>query len=157
MTASATGGRLRTAGGLALVLIVCATSISSTAASDEEAVLQAERRWTQALVKRDVDALRQLYADDLVYVHSGGDREDKAEFIRRVETGGLKYESLELVNPKVRMYGNVAIVNGMFDVRVMSDGAPINTRVMYIHVYAKQGEAWRMVAHQTTRAPQAKQ
>jgi uncharacterized protein (TIGR02246 family) len=155
MTASATRFRRRMAGGLALFLIVGAANISAAAPKDEEAVLQAERRWAQALVKRDVATLKELYADDLVYVHSGGNREDKAEFIRRVETGGLKYESLELVNPHVRMYGNAAIVNGMFDVRVMSDGAPVNTRVVYIHVYAKQDATWRMVAHQTTRAPQA--
>jgi hypothetical protein len=42
----------------------------------------------------------------------------------------------------------------MFDVRVMSDGSPIDTRVVYIHVYTRQADAWRMVAHQTTRAPQ---
>jgi ketosteroid isomerase-like protein len=139
---------------LTSVLVLCATAVSSAASKDEQGVLEAERRWAQALVKRDAATLKELYADDLVYVHSGGDRETKAEFIRRIETGGLQYESLELVDPKVRMYGSVAIVNGMFDVRVMSDGSPINTRVVYIHVYARQGDAWRMVAHQTTRAPQ---
>ena len=134
-------------------LVLCTTAVF--AAPDAQSVLEADRRWAQALVKQDVAALRELYADDLVYVHSGGNRETKSEFIRRVETGGLKYESLELVEPRVRMYGDVAIVNGMFDVRVMSDGAPIDTRVVYIHVYARQGSSWRMVAHQTTRAPQS--
>jgi len=121
--------------------------------SAKKAVLAAEQRWTRALVKADLTALRDIYADDLVYVHSGGNAETKDEFIRRVETGGLKYESVTLVDPKVRVYGDAAVVNGAFDVRVMSDGAPVNTRVIYIHVYARQGGAWRMVSHQTTRAP----
>ena len=143
--------------GVTLMTLAVAVWTSASlrgASKDEQAVLDADRRWAQALVKQDVPALKALYADDLVYVHSGGNRETKAEFIRRVETGGLKYESLELVDPNVRVYGNVAVVNGMFDVRVMSDGSPINTRVVYIHVYTRQADAWRMVAHQTTRAPQ---
>jgi ketosteroid isomerase-like protein len=140
---------------LTFVLMVCTAGVSSAAPKDEQAVLEADRRWAQALVKQDAAALKELYADDLVYVHSGGNRENKSEFIRRIETGGLKYESLELVDPRIRVYGDVAIVNGMFDVRVMSDGSPINTRVVYIHVYARKGATWRMVAHQTTRAPQS--
>jgi ketosteroid isomerase-like protein len=157
MTAPGACIRYRPAGLLAVLFIVCATHVSLGATKDHEAVLHAERRWSEALVKQDVSALKELYADDLVYVHSGGNRETKTEFIRRVETGGLKYDSLELVNPEVRMYGDVAIVNGMFDVRVTSDGSPINTRVVYIHVYARQAGTWRMVAHQTTRAPQPTQ
>jgi ketosteroid isomerase-like protein len=140
---------------LTFLVVICTTAVSSAASKDEQAVLEAERRWAQALVKQDAAALKDVYADDLVYVHSGGNRENKAEFIRRIETGGLKYESLDLVDPRVRLYGNVAIVNGVFDVRVMSDGAPINTRVVYIHVYAREGGTWKMVAHQTTRAPQS--
>jgi ketosteroid isomerase-like protein len=139
---------------MTLAVVVCASTALRGASKEEQAVLDADRRWAQALVKQDIPALKALYADDLVYVHSGGNRETKAEFIRRVETGGLKYESLELVDPNVRVYGNVAVVNGMFDVRVMSDGSPIDTRVVYIHVYTRQADAWRMVAHQTTRAPQ---
>jgi uncharacterized protein (TIGR02246 family) len=120
------------------------------------AVLQMEDRWTKALVKGDVEALRELYADDLVYVHSGGNQETKAEYIRRIETGGLKYQSVLLVDPKVRVYGDAAVVNGAFDVKVMSDGTPVDSRVVYMHVYAREGEKWRMVAHQTTRLPAAR-
>jgi uncharacterized protein (TIGR02246 family) len=118
---------------------------------DKAAVLQVEENWATALVKSDVRALRTIYADDLVYVHSGGNQETKGEYIRRIETGGLQYESVNLVDPKVRVYGDAAVVNGAFDVKVMSDGSPVNSRVVYIHVYTRQGGKWRMVAHQTTR------
>jgi uncharacterized protein (TIGR02246 family) len=117
------------------------------------AVLAAERRWTEALVKSDLEALGRLYADDLVYVHSGGNIETKAQFLDRVRKGGLKYQKVELVEPKVRVYGQAAVVNGAFDVTVQVDGQPMNHRVVYVHVYAQQGADWRLVAHQTTRAP----
>ena len=123
-----------------------------TAAS---AVLAAERRWTESLVKGDLAALDRLYADDLVYVHSGGNVESKTEFLDRVRKGGLKYQKVELVDPRVRVYGQAAVVNGAFDVSVIVNGQPMNHRVIYTHVYAQQNGEWRLVAHQTTRAPAA--
>jgi uncharacterized protein (TIGR02246 family) len=138
----------------ALLVIVAPDPVAHAQAGDaRKDVLDAEQRWARALEKSDLAALRDLYGDDLVYVHSGGNAESKDEYLRRVETGSLKYESVTLVDPKVRVFGDAAVVNGQFDVRVMSDGAPVNTRVVYIHVYARQGGKWRMVAHQTTRAP----
>ena len=138
-----------------LALTFVAAGVLPVAAQQDQtkAVLDAEQRWTEALENGDTAALGEIYADDLVYVHSGGNAESKAEFIGRVKAGGLKYESVTLVNPKVRLYGDAAVVNGTFDVRVMVDGAPVNTKVVYIHVYARQGGRWRMVAHQTTRHP----
>jgi ketosteroid isomerase-like protein len=144
-----------------VLLVLCfaasagAVHLAAQADSGQKAVLQRDQLWAEAVVKGDVTALHDVYADDLVYVHSGGNAETKDEFIRRVETGGLKYESLTLVDPKARVYGDAAVVNGMFDVRVMVDGEPVKTRVVYVHVYTRQGGRWRMVAHQTTRAPAA--
>ena len=138
---------------LALTLVAGAVLPGLAQQDHTKAVLDVEQRWTRALEKGDTTALSEIYADDLVYVHSGGNAESKAEFIARVKGGGLKYESVTLVDPRVRLYGDAAVVNGTFDVRVMVDGAPVNTKVVYIHVYARQGGAWRMVAHQTTRLP----
>ena len=138
---------------LALALVTAGAWPAAAQPDDSQAVLNAERRWTEALETGDTAALGEIYADDLVYVHSGGNAESKAEFIGRVKAGGLKYESVTLADPKVRLYGDAAVVNGTFDVRVMVDGAPVDTKVVYIHVYARQGGGWRMVAHQTTRSP----
>ena len=137
--------------GIALLSVAAAAPAADSPASS--AVLAAERRWTEALVKGDVETLGRLYADDLVYVHSGGNVETKAEFLDRVRKGGLKYQKLELVDPRVRVYGDAAVVNGAFDVSVIVNGQPMDHRVIYVHVYARQAGQWRLVAHQTTRAP----
>jgi len=123
----------------------------SSSATDQ--VMATERRWAESLVKIDLEALGQIYAEDLVYVHSGGNIETRAQFLDRVRKGGLKYQKVELVEPRVRVYGEAAVVNGAFDVGVLVDGQSVNTRVVYIHVYARQDGRWRLVAHQTTRAP----
>ena len=140
---------------LALGLLCLSTAAAAlaqpgSAASD---VLATDRRWAQSQVKADLAALGEIYADDLVYVHSGGNVDTKAQMLDRIGKGGLKYQKLELVDPKVRVYGDAAVVNGAFDVVVQVDGAPVNHRVLYVHVYARQQGRWRLVAHQTTRVP----
>lgn len=127
------------------------TAEPSSAASSQ--ILTLEKQWAEALVKSDLDALGRLYADDLVYVHSGGNVETKAQFLDRVRAGGLKYQKLDLVNPRARVYGDGAVVTGTFDVSVLVDGQPVNTKVVYTHVYGRQDGQWRLVAHQTTRLP----
>jgi ketosteroid isomerase-like protein len=113
-------------------------------------ILQVERHWAAALVNRDLEALRRLYADDLVYVHSNGRVESKTEILGRIESGDLRYHKVDLIAPKARLYGGAAVVNGSFDASVDVTGRRIDARVIYIHVYSREGSGWRLVAHQVT-------
>jgi len=138
---------------LALLLASESAAVLAQGSAATSAILAVERRWAESLVKADLEALGRIYADDLVYVHSGGNAETKAQFLDRVRQGGLKYQKVELVDPKVRVYGQAAVVNGAFDVSVQVDGQAVNHRVVYFHVYARQDGEWGLVAHQTTRLP----
>jgi ketosteroid isomerase-like protein len=137
---------------LCLSTAAAALAQPGSAASD---VLATDRRWAQSQVKGDLAALGEIYADDLVYVHSDGRVDTRAQMLDRIGKGGLKYQKLELVDPKVRVYGDAAVVNGAFDVVVQVDGAPVNHRVLYVHVYARQqGGWWRTRPHVCLPSPE---
>src|SRR5688572_13298904 len=90
---------------VALILVSGGPTLLAQDSPAASAVLAREREWAEALVKADVDTLDRLYAADLVYVHSGGNVETKTQFLDRVRQGGLKYQNVELVEPRVRVYG----------------------------------------------------
>jgi ketosteroid isomerase-like protein len=120
----------------------------------EQAVIQLEKDWANALVKADTAALDKLYADSLVYTHSSGAVDDKATYIANIKSGKSKYEMVDLSDFKVNVYGDTAISFSTGKLRVLTGGQTLNNTLKIIHVYVKQGKDWRMVAHQTTRVAQ---
>jgi ketosteroid isomerase-like protein len=143
---------------LLLFVIACAPLTPAQAPKSngkvEQAVIQLEKDWANALMKADTAALDKLYADSLVYTHSSGSVDDKATYIANIKSGKSKYEMVELSDFKVHVYGDTAVSFTTGKLRVISGGQTLNNTLKIIHVYVKQGKDWRLVAHQTTRVAQ---
>src|SRR5262245_65431887 len=120
----------------------------------EQAVRKLEQQWEDALLKSDVAALDKIYDDSLSYTHSSGTVDNKATYIGNIKSGASKYESMKRDDIKVRVYGNTALVSCHWVVHVLSRGNKIDTDARYLHVYVKQTDGWKMVAHQATRITQ---
>ena len=118
---------------------------------EAEAVRQAERAWAQAALKGDAAALDKILADDMTHTHGGGRTESKAQFLEAIRSGAQKYEAIDYDEIKVRVYGSTAIVTSEPNIRTVNSGVPSGSHSRFLHVYVKQGGAWRLVAHQSTR------
>ena len=122
-----------------------------TRAAVEQAILQLEKDWVDALIKADTAKLEELYADTLVYTHSSGQVDDKAKYIANLKAGGTKYLAIDRSEIKANVYGNSVVVTCKAAIKLVSGGQERAFDARVIHVYVKQPEQWRMVAHQTTR------
>jgi ketosteroid isomerase-like protein len=120
----------------------------------EQVILKLEQQWEDALVKSDFAALERLYDDTMVYTHSSGSVDNKSAYINAIKSGATKYQSMKRDDIKVSVYGDAAVVTCHWDVRVLAGGNKIETNARYIHVYIKQKDGWKMVAHQATRITQ---
>ncbi|MFN7929921.1 MAG: nuclear transport factor 2 family protein [Blastocatellia bacterium] len=138
---------------LFLCFFLFAFVLTTTAQGNEQAILKLEEEWVAALVKADGAALERLYSDSLTYTHSSAQTDTKAEYIANLKTGKTKYESLVREDVKVRFYGNTALHTSKTHYKLVSNGQPQAFSVKMLHVWVKEGKAWRMVAHQTTRLP----
>lgn len=104
-----------------------------------------------AVRKNDVATVAGFLADDLVYTHSTGLVEGKKEYLAKLKTGDQKYTGIELINPKIRTYGDAAVINTQTRMTGATKGVPFDNMLFLMHVWVKQGGSWKLVAHQTTR------
>lgn len=116
-------------------------------------VLAAERARIDALVADDFEALEQIFADDLLYVHSNTSIDSKASFLDSLRSKRLKYKSLTHSDQRVRCYGDTAILTGQTNVVSISDGKENLHRLRFTLVYVFEKGRWRFTTWQSTRLP----
>ena len=105
-----------------------------------------------AMVRADTARLRAALADDLVYVHSNGRRETKAQYLESVGSGTLRYQEFAPRDRQVRLFGpEAAMIVGVARLRAAFGSQTADFDVRYVAVYAHEGDRWRLVAWQTTR------
>jgi len=121
----------------------------------EQEVIAADDRRFQAMIKQDWAALDASLADDLVYVHSSARVESKKEHISNLQAGKPNYRGASPRERKVRMKGDVGIVNGVSDMHVENAGKEQRFTIRYLAVYARGAGGWQMTAWQSTKVADA--
>ena len=121
----------------------------------EAAVLAADDQRFEAMRKENWPALEASLADELTYVHSTARLESKAEHVGNLKAGKPHYRGIAPRERKVRVHGDVGIVNGISEMHVENAGKEQRFTIRYLAVYAKSGGAWRMIAWQSTKVPDA--
>lgn len=132
------------------VLTACSTIAGATA---EQEIRTAEKSWAAAVVKRDFPALEKIYTEQLIYAHATGALESKQQYLNRLRTGAQKYDSITHESVRVAPYGDAVISHSIVRMIGNTNGTPFNDHVMMLHVWVKDGGAWRLAAHQTTKIP----
>jgi len=120
-------------------------------------LLAREAERGRALVEQDFDRLADLFDDDLVYAHTSGVTQNRAEYLAyaravfvflEVRRGELKIRSLA---------DDVAVMSGPMTY-VLRRRGETETQVLEavaLQVWMRRAEAWRMVAFQATRKASA--
>ena len=141
---------------LIAVMLACASGVSAQLGKVEQQVLQAEKDRFAAMVKGDRAALEKLLADDLTYTHTTALFESKEQFIASVTSGKIDYVSIVPSESdwKVRVSGNIAIVNGVAAINVIDTGKDNKIKVRFSTVHTNRGGSWQLQSWQATRFPQ---
>jgi ketosteroid isomerase-like protein len=136
---------------LVLAAIAACTLLAETASTIEST----EKTWAAAVTKMDFGALDKLMSDDLVYVHSTGVVESKAEYLTKLKSGDQKYTHLDYSDLIVKMSGpNAAVVAAKIRMRGATKGVPFDNTLRIMHTWTKEKSGWRLLGHQTARLPQ---
>lgn len=133
-----------------------ASASPSGTGSAEADLLNSERQWLEAHIKRDVAFLERIEADDYSITYSTGEVVTKAQQLAVMKTdttGGAFTFSTE--DTKVRVYGDTAVLTGVLIRSWMDGGNHMNVRLRYTDVWVKRSGRWQITAAQLTKIPEA--
>lgn len=111
-------------------------------------VLAAMESLKAAMIAKDGAALDKLLSDDLMYTHSAGQEETKADFMKSIVSGKSIVERLDFMGTTVRTYGNTALVKGKVDLYHSKTNI---VHMDVLHVWVKGPSGWKLVSRQATR------
>jgi ketosteroid isomerase-like protein len=112
-----------------------------------------EDRRVQAMIDSDFGTLDKLLGDELVYTHSTGQSDTRAEYIALCKKGVFKYLKIERPIENIQVYGNTVVVTGHTKMEVLIEGKPKLLNSRYTNVWIKGAKGWQMVVWQSTSIP----
>jgi hypothetical protein len=119
-------------------------------ATAEDSVRALEEARGQALIHADTAALSQMVAQDFTEVSRLGTLRTRADNIRDIASGDLRLTSVRYDSLAVRIYGDVAVLQGIADNTGTFRGFPFRGKIRYTRVFVRRDGRWQAVTMQQT-------
>jgi ketosteroid isomerase-like protein len=123
--------------------------------SDQEVLIALERRWNEAVYRKDLVFIESILADEFVGTYDDGSRGDKAKELALVAE--LNQQVLSAVPDEfsVRVFGDTAIV--WFTLRLVGikQGQRAELTLRYSDVWVRRDGQWLCVSAHSTRVSPA--
>jgi ketosteroid isomerase-like protein len=115
-----------------------------------ENALAAEQEVTRALLTNDADALGRMLADDWIVVSAYGGIGQREGFLAEIKSGQFTRKTMELSDPRVKIYGNTAVVTTHLKTSGTIDGRDFDVFERQTDVLVWSDGAWKSVLlHET--------
>ena len=137
----------------ASVALLCAVPVVSQSEREGTAatIEKADTMFADAMVKADLIALANTYADDYVFTDPTGRVSHKAQLLDSFKRGVIKIRSQEISDVQVNVYGEVAVEIGKLVSQATRDGNDSSGTFRFTRVWVKRNGRWQTVAFQETR------
>jgi len=109
-----------------------------------------EEARNQAVLHGDVAALDKMTSDDYTFITLRGELRTKSDILKGFASGSFHYDSRQVSDLKVRVYGDTAIVTGRSVQKGMENGKDYSGDYRFTRVYVKENGHWLTVALETT-------
>jgi ketosteroid isomerase-like protein len=129
------------------------SSIGAYSATEQETireVIDMERQAKEASLRRDPQFPESALADDYVAISPLGQVTTKKDAISARKSGQLRYETIDVSDMVVRLYGDTAIVTARADVKGHQLGEDFSGPYRYTRVWVHRSGRWQAVSYQAT-------
>lgn len=123
------------------------------AQTQDHEVVRLEKQRFVAMVNKDTSFLKNILADDLLYIHADGREDGKKSFINAIASKDLDYKQMDLKNITSRIYKNTVILSGNMHIIVYSKKVDktLDLIIHYMDVYQKRHNKWQLVSWQSSK------
>jgi len=140
--------------GLMANLLIAPAAISAAKAAvgpTAESAMAAEEELTRAMRDNDADGIARCLSDDWAVISGkGGVGEGKSIFPEGIKQGYLTRKTFEISEPRVRLYGEVALVTTKLKTSGMFGGKPFDVTERQTDVWLWKDGRWKCVlTHET--------
>lgn len=119
--------------------------------TSQDDVLATEDSFFQALLQGDGTRLRRVLTPDFLLIDvMTGSEIPRPLLVDLVGSRQLRFESVERLDARVRLYGSAAVITGQTRMRGRFGEQPFGAHSRYTHVYVRARGAWRLASAQGT-------
>jgi ketosteroid isomerase-like protein len=133
-----------------LIAAAIATAGQGKISDEGGRVLALEKAWNLALESKDSKALDMLLANTFIAIDIDGSIETKNEFLASIAAPSYQPSQAVTEQANVQVYGNAAVVVGIFRIKGTENGKPYVHRERFSDTWIKQNQTWQCVASQST-------
>ena len=113
-------------------------------------IIEMERQAKEASLHRDADFSQRTLAEDYVAITPLGQITTKQDTVSARKSGQLRYETINVSDMVVRIYGDTAVVTARADVKGHQMGEDFSGPYRYTRVWVRRTGHWQAVSYQAT-------
>jgi len=135
-----------------LLGIFVVAAVARAAETPVDAVLRADAARLAAMMAGDGAALGRVLSEEVVFVHSDGRREVKADYIRNLTAGDTAYADVKTSDLQARQIATeVVVLTGGQEMKKKLGPTWSEIKLRFLSVWRNEAGTWRMVAWQSMR------
>ena len=109
---------------------------------EQLSVLYQAARYCEAMTKANIETMREIVSEDMVFTHMSGMRQTREEYFADVADGSLRYYTIGMEKPVVKVDGDHAMVTYTSVLNANAYGARGTFRMKSTHHYENRDGAW---------------
>jgi ketosteroid isomerase-like protein len=127
------------------------SSLVASPAGDKAAIRKMERDWAVLVVKGDTATMLGMGVDNCMFMDASGHLNTLKQIVADVKSGALAFESMQINDLKVRVYGDAAVVFGLETEKSKYKGEDTSGQYRFTDTFVKRNGHWLYVASHSTR------
>jgi ketosteroid isomerase-like protein len=113
-------------------------------------IVDMERQAREASIRRDADFSQRTLAEDYVAITPLGQVTTKQDTVSARKSRQLRYDTIDVSDMVVRIYGDTAVVTARADVKGHQLGEDFSGPYRYTRVWVRRTGHWQAVSYQAT-------